>query len=465
MKKKYFSPTLKITIFQKLLVGIIAMLLLILIIAYVGIESVNKLENTSEIILKESNKYNNLQNLKQNLTELLMPANDYLIHGNKVEILNFKKIDSLTRQQLEACKKNESDHFNEHYLEEIESIFHEVEELSKNIFALKNPIGNNNGAIMMEDMDGNVLRAEKKINILLSSSSTLMGKYINSNQITNTRAPRIIILVVVILMISLLVGGFYYVKEITITIENLSSAAKRITSGDLETKAEVFSRTQDEINNFVDLFNNMIGVLSEKTVSRDYLNSIIKKITETLIITNVDGEILIVNKATLDLLDYKEEKELIGESIEKILLGENKNQRTILEEETAQNIYNTYFSKSNIAIPVSFSKSFIYDTNNNKTGILYLAFNQSENFDKKHESIKEASERKRNIKMEEATPLTTRELEIIKLIIKEYSSQEIADKLFISIRTVETHRKHIMDKLHTKSVVGLVHYAIQNNLI
>ena len=464
MKIKYNFPMLKMTIFQKLLVGIIAMLLLIVIIAYVGIESANKLGNTSKIILKESNKYNNLQSLKLNFTELLMPANDYLVHGNKVEILNFKKLDSITRQQLEKCKVVENNHFNEHFLEEIESIFHEVEELSKNIFELKKPIGNRNGAIMMEVMDGSVLKAEKKIDILLSTSSALMSKYINSNQVTHTRASRIIILVVVFLMISLLVGGFYYVKEITKSIENLASTAKKVTLGNLETKAKVFTRTQDEINNFANLFNNMIGVLSEKTVSRDYLNSIIKKINETLIITNVEGEILIVNKATLDLLDYNEE-ELIGESIEKILLGENKNQRTTLEDETAQNIYNTYYTKSNIAIPVSFSKSFIFDTKNNKTGILYLAFNQSENFDKKNKPIDETSDRKRNIKIKETTPLTNRELEIIKLIIKDYSSQEIADKLFISIRTVETHRKHIMDKLHTKSVIGLVHYAFQNGLI
>lgn len=52
------------------------MLLLNAIIAYVGIVSVNKLENTSKIILKESYRYNNLQNLKLNFTELLMPAND-----------------------------------------------------------------------------------------------------------------------------------------------------------------------------------------------------------------------------------------------------------------------------------------------------------------------------------------------------------------------------------------------------
>ena len=464
MKRRYNFPMLKITIFQKLLIGIIAMLFFIVIIAYVGIESVTKLGKTSEIILKESNKYNNLQSLKQNLTELLMPANDYLVHGNKVETLNFKKLDSVTRQQLEKCKEDESNHFNEHYLEEIENILYEVEKLSKNIFELKDPVGNSNGAIMMEDMDGSVLRAENKIDILLATSSTLMSKYINLNQITNTRASRLIILVVLFLMISLLVGGSFYVKEITRSIENLSSIAKKVALGDFETKAKVSTRTQDEINDFTNLFNNMIGVLSERTVSRDYLNSIIKKISETLIITNVDGKILIVNKATLDLLDYKEE-ELIGKSIEKILLGENKLQRTVLEDETVQNIYNTYYSKSNIAIPVSFSKSFIYNNKNNKTGILYLAFNQSESFNKKHESIEETSKNKRNIKINEAIPLTNRELEIIKLITKEYSSQEIADKLFISIRTVETHRKNLMDKLHTKSVIGLVHYAIQNNLI
>jgi PAS domain S-box-containing protein len=457
------SLKFKLTIFQKLLIGIIALLILNAIIAYVGIVSVNKLENTSMIILKESNKYNNLQNLKLNFTELLMPANDYLIHGNNVEILNFKKLDSITRQQLENSKAFENDHFNEHFLEEIEDIFLEVGSLSKNIFELKNPVGDPQGALMMEVMDGIVIDAGKKIDILLASSSSLMNNQIISNQVTNSEASKIIIIVVLFIMISLLVGGFYYVKEITKPLENLASIVKKVTLGNLESKANVFTRTHDEIDDFSVLFNNMIGVLSERTVSRDYLNIIIQKINESLIITTIDGNILIVNKATLDLLEYNEE-ELIGESIEKILLGEKKNIRTTLEEETAQNIFNTFYTKSNVAIPVSFSKSFIYDKNNNKTGVLYLAYNQREKFDKKHKSIVENSENNRKINIKEEIPLTNRELEIIKLIVKDYSSQEIADKLFISIRTVETHRKNIMGKLHAKSIIGLVHYAIQNNL-
>lgn len=458
----FFRP--KISIFQKLLIGISVMLFLNLIIAYVGIVSVNKLESTSEIILKESNKYNNLHSLKLNFTELLMPANDYLIHGNKVEILNFKKLDAITKQQLEECKAVENNHFNEHFLEEIENIFHEVEGLSNKIFELKTPVGNTQGAIMMEVMDSNVATIEKKIDILLSSSSTLMNRELNSNQVTNTRTPRIIIIVVLIIIIASVIVGFYYAKEITKPLENLAKTAKNITQGNSDLKVEVNQGTHDEIYNFVNLFNNMIKVLSETTVSKDYLNSILAKIMESVIITNIDGRILIVNKATIDLLEYKEE-ELIGESIEKILLSERKKESITLTEETVQNIYNKYYSKSKIAIPVSFSKTFIYDTNNKKTGILYLAFHQSENGKKKLKLTKETSDNKRNIKLTEKIPLTNRELEVIKLILEDNSSQQIAEKLFISIRTVETHRKHIMEKLHTKSIIGLVHYAIQNGLI
>ncbi len=60
--------------------------------------------------------------------------------------------------------------------------------------------------------------------------------------------------------------------------------------------------------------------------------------------------------------------------------------------------------------------------------------------------------------------LTARETEIIKLIMEEYSSEEIAEKLFISKRTVDTHRKNIIQKTNTRTLVGLLKFAIENNL-
>ncbi|HYG01371.1 MAG TPA: response regulator transcription factor [Chryseosolibacter sp.] len=66
---------------------------------------------------------------------------------------------------------------------------------------------------------------------------------------------------------------------------------------------------------------------------------------------------------------------------------------------------------------------------------------------------------------DEGKLLTEREREIVKLIAKEYSNRDIAEALFISERTVETHRKNIFKKTGTNSLVGLIKFAYANNLI
>lgn len=57
--------------------------------------------------------------------------------------------------------------------------------------------------------------------------------------------------------------------------------------------------------------------------------------------------------------------------------------------------------------------------------------------------------------------LSKREREVVQLICMEYSTQEIADKLFISVQTVDTHRKNIMHKLAVKNAAGVVKYAME----
>jgi DNA-binding NarL/FixJ family response regulator len=62
-------------------------------------------------------------------------------------------------------------------------------------------------------------------------------------------------------------------------------------------------------------------------------------------------------------------------------------------------------------------------------------------------------------------PLTTREIEILKLFAEGFINKEISDQLDISIRTVETHKNHIMKKLELKSTVDLIKYAIRNKIV
>jgi len=61
--------------------------------------------------------------------------------------------------------------------------------------------------------------------------------------------------------------------------------------------------------------------------------------------------------------------------------------------------------------------------------------------------------------------LTDREKEVLELIVKEHTNQEIADKLYISIRTVDSHRRNLLQKTGAKNTAGLVTYAIRHNLV
>lgn len=66
---------------------------------------------------------------------------------------------------------------------------------------------------------------------------------------------------------------------------------------------------------------------------------------------------------------------------------------------------------------------------------------------------------------ENIKPLSPREIEILQLIVSEYTSKEIADTLNISKQTVDTHRLHIMEKTGSKTLVGLIKFAMRNGII
>ncbi|HEY8897938.1 MAG TPA: response regulator transcription factor [Niastella sp.] len=71
----------------------------------------------------------------------------------------------------------------------------------------------------------------------------------------------------------------------------------------------------------------------------------------------------------------------------------------------------------------------------------------------------------RNKNQKQNTLLTRREKEVLQLITQEYTNQEIADKLFISLHTVDNHRSSLLQKLDAKNTAGLVKKAIENGLV
>ncbi len=75
------------------------------------------------------------------------------------------------------------------------------------------------------------------------------------------------------------------------------------------------------------------------------------------------------------------------------------------------------------------------------------------------------SSKEKDKKPSEKISLSDREIEILKLIAQEHNNAQIGDILFISERTVETHRKNMMRKMNFKTMIGLVKYAMDNKLI
>ena len=61
--------------------------------------------------------------------------------------------------------------------------------------------------------------------------------------------------------------------------------------------------------------------------------------------------------------------------------------------------------------------------------------------------------------------ISRREKDVLELIVKEYTTQEIADTLFISLKTVESHRRSLLTKLNVRNTAGLVRVAVENQLM
>ena len=68
-------------------------------------------------------------------------------------------------------------------------------------------------------------------------------------------------------------------------------------------------------------------------------------------------------------------------------------------------------------------------------------------------------------KLAEEDPLSDREREVLRLLALGHTNQEIAKMLYISVRTAETHRAHIMQKLRLQTRADLVAYALERGLL
>lgn len=148
--------------------------------------------------------------------------------------------------------------------------------------------------------------------------------------------------------------------------------------------------------------------------------------------------------------------------------------------ETAKQLQRDYPSLRVIVLSTYFSKKFILSMVELGASS-YLAKNSApeavetsirEVFDKGFsysdpvmEVIRENMVKKMKPKPSFGPQLTERELQVLQLICEQKTAQEIAETLFISVRTVDGHRNNLLQKLNCRNTAGLVVYALQHNLV
>jgi PAS domain S-box-containing protein len=184
----------------------------------------------------------------------------------------------------------------------------------------------------------------------------------------------IIIVSTLVLLFSVVLLGFWVSRSVSRPIIKLANAARDIGKGQLDTKIDI--KSGDEIGILANAFNQMTYDLSRTTVSKSYVDNIIKSMLDTLIVVDADATIAKVNKSTLDLLGYKE-NELIGKPIEKVIIEEGSKTGSVFDglipEGSAGNVEKTYLTKDGAKIPVLFSGAVMPGDNGKIQGIVCVA--------------------------------------------------------------------------------------------
>jgi PAS domain S-box-containing protein len=206
--------------------------------------------------------------------------------------------------------------------------------------------------------------------------------------------------IVTIGLITTIIGGvaaYLIATLIARPIKRITDATENVAKGHLDTKLTL--ERSDEIGALARAFNDMTEDLQRTTVSKDYVDNVIRSMNDTLIVVGPDAVIRSVNKATCELLEY-EQNELVGKETTLIIPNEvnifsNAGSPDLTGEPTVVNQELGYVTKTGKKISMLFSAAVLKNKEGKKEGAVYIARDITER--KQAEEALRDSERKLHI--------------------------------------------------------------------
>jgi PAS domain S-box-containing protein len=344
--------------------------------------SLVKIKRSTDIVAQSTQKMEVVIKLRFPLIEALI-ENDYLITGDIGKKEHFEQLCIAVDEAMNDVKNLPFSEEENKLLTGTEKYFGVVKkksgELLRFIDLAKKEFVDPRSNRIIEEIDTAAVNVVDNIETL--------DELVRRNSIEETeRSERIKLLgtqtIIVTSVTAVIVGiiaWFVLTRTITNQIRSLISTIKVTAGGDLTQRAVI--KSSDEIGELANSFNNMTEDLQKTTVSRNYVDNIIKTMADTLIVLGPDAKIKKINPAIEELLGYKEE-ELIDQQIGIIFGEELPFKKTgiggLIEKDFISSVEKSYLAKDGRRIPVLFSARVMRDNEGKIQGIVCVALDITE---------------------------------------------------------------------------------------
>jgi PAS domain S-box-containing protein len=356
----------------------LVLLLFILSMTIAGQICISLLKRTSNKVFTEYLELDALQEYRAKVNHLIIHLDNFILGDN---LNNRKELEQSVTDcylQLNVCKQVLTNRHDQTLFVFLENELIELDSLKSKLYAVAqtpDELIRIHKEIISLVTEGN----EATENLLLETKIEI-NEFIQLNRTAVVHSTITIISLGILLLIIVTIGGLIFIKKLTRPISKLLASTEKISKGKL--KETVVINEDNEFKVLAESFNSMIYTLEKTTVSRNYYNSILKNMTDSLIVTDSSGQILTVNQTAVDLLNYTIE-ELENSNIEKIFCDKDESAESDftkdeIKKKTISSSERTFLTKDERQIPVLLSTSVMNDNNGEAFRHIFVAHDLTE---------------------------------------------------------------------------------------
>jgi PAS domain S-box-containing protein len=382
----------------KFVSGFLTVASLVAILGFINVQTKRDVNDKfNKITEKTAPELIALDHIKVASLRMMTEANSYaLIQAESKQIQNANSPDIKPTLKIDKDEEEETEEYEE-ASEELEQALSEIKALAdtsakQDIHAKLSQgktklyqLGQELIALKKKGISGNAVLLKRRefetaeedfLEVIDQAIKSNLDSLKNDNQEANQRAYYSLIInvsaVIAVIAISIILG-LILAERITKPIIQLKDAAAKIGKGEFDTRVNI--KTSDELNILADAFNQMVGRLQETTVSKSYLDNIIRSLSDALIVINNNTVIESFNDAALLLSGYQE-NEIIDQPAKRLLnqysFGEILGRNPVTPNNFLGRRETTFLRKDGKEIPVSVAASVMQNAAGKIEGIVCL---------------------------------------------------------------------------------------------